>query len=230
MAFTGAGVSAESGVPTFRGAGGLWEGHPIEDVATPQGFAADPHKVWRFYEERRCNLARCRPNPAHEVLARWQERFPTYTLVTQNVDALHEDAGARCVLHLHGSIWTVRCTGCGCERLERTVPLPEVPPRCPACGGLERPGVVWFGEVLPEDVLRAATRAAAKADALVVVGTAAVVYPAAGLVQTASAAGAVVIEVNPEASALAHLADVELRGPAGRLLPQLDALLAGVPA
>jgi NAD-dependent deacetylase len=230
VAFTGAGVSAESGVPTFRGAGGLWEGHPIEEVATPQGFAADPHKVWRFYEERRCNLARCRPNPAHEVLARWQGRFPAFTLVTQNVDGLHEDAGAGGVLHLHGSIWTVRCTSCGRERVERTVPLAAVPPRCPACGAMERPGVVWFGECLPEDVMRAASRAAAAADVLLVVGTAAVVYPAAGLVQTAAAAGATVIEVNPEASALAHLADVELRGPAGVLLPQLDALLAEVPA
>ncbi len=230
VAFTGAGVSAESGVPTFRGAGGLWEGRPIEEVATPQGFAADPRKVWQFYEERRCNLARCRPNPAHDVLARWQEQFPVYTLVTQNVDSLHEDAGAREVLHLHGSIWTVRCTVCGRERPERATPLPELPPRCPACGAMERPGVVWFGEYLPEEALRAALRAAAAADVLVVVGTSAVVYPAAGLVQRAAAAGAAVIEVNPEASALAHLADVELRGPAGELLPRLDALLVGAPA
>lgn len=230
VAFTGAGVSAESGVPTFRGAGGLWEGRPIEEVATPQGFAADPVKVWRFYEERRCNLARCRPNGAHEVLARWQDRFAAYTLVTQNVDALHEDAGARSVLHLHGSIWTVRCTGCRRERVERTVPLPELPPRCPACRAMERPGVVWFGEFLPEDVMRSASRAAAAAEVLVVVGTAAVVYPAAGLVQTAASAGATVIEVNPEASALAHLAGVELRGPAGAMLPRLDALLDRVTA
>jgi NAD-dependent deacetylase len=230
VAFTGAGVSAESGVPTFRGAGGLWEGRPIEEVATPQGFEREPLKVWRFYEERRCNLSRCRPNPAHEVLARWQERFPAYTLVTQNVDSLHEDAGARGVLHLHGSIWTVRCTSCGAERVERSTPLPELPPRCPRCGAMERPGVVWFGEHLPEDVMRAASRAAGAAEVLVVVGTTAVVYPAAGLVQTAAASGATVIEVNPEASALAHLAEVELRGPAGLLLPQLDALLAGKPA
>ena len=230
VAFTGAGVSAESGVPTFRGAGGLWEGRPIEEVATPQGFAADPVRVWRFYDERRRNLARCRPNPAHQVLARWQRRFAAYALVTQNVDGLHEAAGAEDVLHLHGSIWTLRCTRCGNERREAAAPLPELPPRCPACGAMERPGVVWFGEFLPEPVLQAATRAAARAEVLVVVGTSAVVYPAAGLVQTAAAGGAAVIEVNPEASALAHLADVELRGPAGELLPRLDALLAEVPA
>ena len=230
VAFTGAGVSAESGVPTFRGAGGLWEGRPVEELATPQGFAADPVRVWRFYEQRRCNLARCRPNAAHDVLARWQDRYAAYTLVTQNVDGLHEEAGARHVLHVHGSIWTVRCTRCGRERHEPAAPLPEVPPHCPACGAMERPGVVWFGEMLPEAVLDAASQAAARADAMVVVGTSAVVYPAAGLVQIAASAGAAVIEVNPEASALAHLADVELRGPAGELLPRLDALLAGAPA
>jgi NAD-dependent deacetylase len=230
VAFTGAGVSAESGVPTFRGAGGLWEGRPIEQVATPQGFAADPVLVWQFYEQRRCNLARCRPNPAHHVLAAWQRRFSSYALVTQNVDGLHEEAGSRDVLHVHGSIWTVRCTGCERERLEPAAPLPEVPPRCPACGAMERPGVVWFGEMLPEGVLRAASSAASRADVMVVVGTSAVVYPAAGLVQIAASAGAAVVEVNPEASALAHLADIELRGPAGELLPRLEASLAGVPA
>ena len=230
VVFTGAGVSAESGVPTFRGAGGLWEGRPVEEVATPRGFAADPVRVWRFYEQRRCNLARCRPNPAHAVLAAWQRRFPSYTLITQNVDGLHEESGARAVLHVHGSIWTVRCTGCGRERHEPAAPLPRVPPRCPACGAMERPGVVWFGETLPEDGLHAASHAAARADVMVVVGTSAVVYPAAGLVQVAASAGAAVIEVNPEASALAHLADVELRGPAGELLPRLDALLDRVPA
>src|SRR5512136_2869927 len=116
VAFTGAGVSAESGVPTFRGAGGLWEGHPVEELASPQGFNADPVKVWRFYEERRHNLARVRPNPAHRVLARWHDRFPRYAIITQNVDGLHQDAGAPAVLELHGSIWHVRCLGCGRER------------------------------------------------------------------------------------------------------------------
>ncbi len=225
VAFTGAGVSAESGVPTFRGAGGLWEGQRIEAVASPEGFAADPAHVWGFYDQRRTNLTRVRPNPAHRVLASWQERFPRYTLITQNVDGLHQGAGSRSVVELHGSIWRVRCLGCGREREDRTAPLPALPPRCAACGALERPGVVWFGETLPVEAFLAAEVAAKGCDVLVVVGTSAVVYPAAGLVGIASAVGARVIEVNPEASALAHLADVTLRGPAGEMLPLVDALL-----
>jgi NAD-dependent deacetylase len=228
VAFTGAGVSAESGVPTFRGAGGLWEGHPVEELASPHGFYADPVKVWRFYEERRRNLAHVRPNPAHHVLARWQDRFSRYTIVTQNVDGLHQDAGARGVLELHGSIWHVRCLGCEREREERTVPLPQVPPLCSECGAMERPAVVWFGEFLPEMVMAASFAAIERCEVLVVVGTSAVVYPAAGFVEVAATAGAKVIEVNPEASRMAHLADVALRGPAGELLPLVDARLAEV--
>jgi len=227
VAFTGAGVSAESGVATFRGAGGLWEGHRIEEVASPHAFAADPVHVWRFYDQRRTNVAKVRPNPAHEVLAAWQERFPNYTLVTQNVDGLHQGAGSRRVVELHGSLWRVRCTGCGREREDRTASLPELPPRCPECGGMERPDVVWFGEALPAEAFLVAEAAAKVCEVLVVVGTSAVVYPAAGLVAVAAAVGAKVIEVNPEASALAHLADVTLRGPAGAMLPQVDAMLAG---
>ena len=227
VALTGAGVSAESGVPTFRGAGGLWEGHPVQEVATPQAFAADPVRVWRFYEERRGNLTRVAPNPAHHVLARWQDRFPSFTLVTQNVDGLHRAAGSRALLELHGSIWEIRCTVCGRSRDDRTVPLAALPPVCASCGGMERPGVVWFGEYLPPDVMDAAADATRRCEALVVIGTSAVVYPAAGLVEVAASSGAKVIEVNPDASAKAHLADVNLRGPAGELLPRLDALLEG---
>jgi len=222
---TGAGVSAESGVPTFRGAGGLWEGRRVEELASPGAFAADPATVWRFYEGRRRALAGVGPNPAHVVLARWQDRFPTYTLVTQNVDGLHQAAGSRGVLELHGSIWRVRCTSCGREREERTVPLPELPPRCPACGSPERPGVVWFGEELPRDVVDAAVGSVEGCEVLVVVGTSAVVFPAAGLVDVAVTAGARVVEVNPEESAQAHLADVAVRGRAGEVLPLVDARL-----
>jgi NAD-dependent deacetylase len=224
-ALTGAGVSAESGVPTFRGAGGLWEGRRIEQVATPEAFDGDPMTVWRFYEERRRGLTAAKPNAAHEVLAGWQGRFPVYTLVTQNVDGLHQAAGSGGVLELHGSIWRVRCTGCGREREERTVPLPQLPPRCPDCHAMERPGVVWFGELLPREVVDAAVAAIESCDVLVVVGTSAVVYPAAGLVEVAATAGARVVEVNPEASAQAHLASVKLRGPAGQILPLLEARL-----
>lgn len=226
---TGAGVSAESGVPTFRGSGGLWEGRRAEDLATPGAFRADPLRVWRFYEERRRNLTTVRPNPAHRVLASWQDRFPVYTLITQNVDGLHRAAGSPEVLELHGSIWRVRCWSCGKEREDRTVPFPELPPRCPSCGGVERPAVVWFGEDLPHAVFTAAAEAAAAADVMVVVGTSALVYPAAGLVSVTAGRGGAVIEVNPEPSALADHAAVALRGPAGVLLPRLDAcLVAGV--
>jgi NAD-dependent deacetylase len=227
VAFTGAGVSAESGVPTFRGTGGLWEGHPVEHVATPQAFAADPARVWRFYQQRRQGLAAVRPNPAHEVLARWQERFPDFTLVTQNVDGLHAAAGSRGSLCLHGSLWTVRCAACGAERDDRTLTFRELPPRCARCGGPERPGVVWFGELLPAQVFAAAQSAAARAEVMVVVGTSAVVYPAASLVQVAAMGGAAIIEINPEASALASLSTIALRGPAGELLPRVDAVLEG---
>ena len=226
-AFTGAGVSAESGLATFRGAGGLWEGHRVEEVATPEAFAADALLVWRFYDQRRVHALAVRPNPAHEVLAAWQERFPDYALVTQNVDGLHQAAGSRGVIELHGSLWRLRCTGCGRERDDRTAPLPALPPRCAACGAAERPGVVWFGEALSAEAIMAAKAAVERCDVLLVVGTSAVVYPAAALVEVAAAAGATVIEVNPEASALAHLAGVTLRGPAGRLLPQVAAGLAG---
>ncbi len=227
VVMTGAGVSAESGVPTFRGAGGLWEGHPVEEVASPRGFFADPGTVWRFYDQRRQNLAAVTPNPAHRVVAAWQDRFPHFTLVTQNVDGLHQAAGSRRVLEIHGNIWRIRCVSCGAEREDRRGSLPELPPRCAVCGALERPGVVWFGEYLPADTVGEAIEAAESCEALVVVGTSAVVYPAAGLVEVAARHGAAVIEVNPEASALAHLADVALRGPAGVVLPEVDALLGG---
>ena len=223
--FSGAGISAESGVATFRGAGGLWEGYRAEDVATPEAFAADPEMVWRFYEARRRTAGSVRPNPAHDVIARWQDRFAALAVVTQNVDGLHRAAGSRDVLELHGSLWKIRCSECGREEETRIVPLPEVPPRCPECRGIGRPGVVWFGEVLPQGTFNAAVEAASAAEVMLVVGTSAAVYPAAGLVEIAARGGAALIEVNPEPSALAYLATVALRGPAGEVLPTVDALL-----
>ncbi|MEW6335856.1 MAG: NAD-dependent deacylase [Acidobacteriota bacterium] len=221
VALTGAGVSAESGVPTFRGTGGLWEGHRVEEIASPEAWRADPLVVWRFYETRRRKLATVSPNPGHLVLARWQERFEEFALVTQNVDGLHQAAGSRDVIELHGNIWRVRCTGCGAERMERRQ-LDEMPPRCPRCGAAERPAVVWFGECLPEEPFERATRAALDAELLLVVGTSAQVYPAAGLVEMTAVNGGTVIEVNPEPSALAHVASISLRGPSGEILPRLD--------
>src|SRR5262245_539237 len=223
---TGAGVSAESGVPTFRDADGLWEGHPIEDVATPAAFRRDPRLVWQFYNARRANLARVEPNPGHTALARLEERFGPghFTLVTQNVDGLHRRSGSRNVVELHGNLTRTRCTGC--ERVEDRglAPLDDLP-HCPHCEALLRPDVVWFTEALPDGAWEAATRAAEQCDCLLVVGTSAVVYPAAGLITTARLGGGAVIECNLQRTAASHLADVRLFGPSGVLLPRLLELL-----
>jgi NAD-dependent deacetylase len=218
---TGAGVSAESGIATFRGAGGLWEGHAVEDVASPEGFRRDPTLVWRFYNARRANLRTVKPNPGHHALAaleaRWGERF---TLATQNVDGLHRAAGSRRVLELHGNIARVRCTGCRVVEDRGTDALPELP-HCAECGALLRPDIVWFHEMLPEDVWLQAAEAAAACACFLVVGTSAVVYPAAGLIDVARGAGADVIEVNLEATGASRGATLSLFGPSGVILPRL---------
>lgn len=229
---TGAGVSAASGVPTFRGDGGLWRAHRAEDLATPAAFARDPALVWEWYDWRRQRIAACAPNAAHHVLAAWSRRWPQFTLTTQNVDGLHERAGTRHVLRLHGSIWQVHCARpCAAGRVPRAfdrVPL-GTPPRCASCGALERPSVVWFGEPLDAHVFAAAAAAVAAADICLVVGTSAVVFPAAGLIAEASRHGAAVIEINPDASALAHHAALTIRGGAEIVLPRLAAALGEAP-
>lgn len=217
---TGAGVSAESGVPTFRGAGGLWKQRRAETLATPEAFLQDPKMVWEWYDFRRGALAKVQPNPGHYALVELEKRAPAFTLITQNVDGLHELAGTQNVLRVHGSIWMVRCLDCGRERDDRRVPLPEIPPRC-ECGGILRPGVVWFGESLPADVWRKAEAAARAADLFLVIGTSAIVYPAAGLAQIAKASGARVVEINVAPTALSNEIDESLRGPSGELLPLL---------
>ena len=217
---TGAGVSSASGVPTFRGAGGLWREFRAEDLATPDAFARDPALVWEWYDWRRGLIAACRPNRAHEVLAAWSRERAGFSVVTQNVDGLHERAGTAHLTRLHGSIWTLQCwVACGARPWEdlRT-PLEPRPPRCPECGGLARPGVVWFGEMLdPADL--AAADAACHCDVLLVVGTSSVVYPAAGLTAVARSRGAFIVEINPEATPAA--ADVHLRQPAEIALDEI---------
>ena len=195
---TGAGVSAASGVPTFRGAGGLWRNYQAQQLATPDAFARDPVLVWEWYAWRREVIAGCEPNAAHHVIARWSGR-PGFTLVTQNVDGLHECAGTRNVVRYHGSIWALKCAaGCGQPDWDdRRVPLDPLPPACPRCGGLARPGVVWFGESIPSAALRAADAATA-CDVFMSIGTSSAVYPAAGLFAQARAAGAFTVEINPE--------------------------------
>jgi NAD-dependent deacetylase len=219
---TGAGVSAESGVATFRGASGLWEGHRIADVATPEGFQRDPTLVWRFYNQRRVNLASVQPNAGHYALASLEQRLAegNFALVTQNVDGLHRAAGSCRVLELHGNLRRVRCTGCGTLEDRNLEPLGELP-HCPACSGLLRPDVVWFGEILPQDIWIAAEEAAKRCDCFLVVGTSAVVYPAAGLIMLAKDHGARVIEVNLQQTDASAIVDAGLYGPSGQILPKL---------
>jgi NAD-dependent deacetylase len=221
VALTGAGVSAESGVPTFRSETGLWRRYRPEELATPRAFARDPKLVWEWYDWRRGLIAECRPNPAHNALAGIESRLPNFTLVTQNVDGLHRLAGSRRVLELHGDIWRMRCTRQGTTLVDRTTPLPEIPPRCAECGALLRPDVVWFGESLPGDVLEAAFAVSAACDVMLVVGTSAVVQPAASLPLIAKQNGAALVEINPQPTPLSDYADLVLRQPAAHALPQL---------
>jgi NAD-dependent deacetylase len=222
---TGAGVSAASGVPTFRGQHGLWRQYRPEDLATPEAFARDPRLVWEWYDWRRGLIARCRPNAAHDVIAAWSTRSGT-TVITQNVDDLHLAAGTRGLIRIHGSIWELSCVS-RCPRAETPwrddrVPLDQ--PRCPHCGGLARPAVVWFGESLLREDVEAATSATA-CDVFLTVGTSAIVYPAAGLIHEARRHGAFTAEINLEATPASSSADMAIQGAAERILPDIAARL-----
>jgi NAD-dependent deacetylase len=217
---TGAGISAESGVPTFRGEGGLWKQYRAEELATPGAFARDPKLVWEWYTWRRDLIAKTEPNQGHLALVDLENRAPGFTLVTQNVDGLHDRAGSRHILKVHGDIWDLRCVSCGREERDERLEFPELPPRCP-CGGMLRPGVVWFGESLPPGVWQESEQAVSTCDVLLVVGTSAVVYPAAGLAPLAKHAGARVIEVNLEETQFSAMVDKSFRGKSGEILPQL---------
>ena len=217
---TGAGVSAASGVPTFRGPQGLWRNYRPEDLATPQAFARDPHLVWEWYDWRRTLIASCRPNAAHEAIAEMSGR-PGFTVITQNVDGLHELAGTRHVVRFHGSIWELRCTGCGEGREDRRAPLPALPPTCVRCGAIERPGVVWFGEAIDPAVLERCVAALA-CDVFISAGTSSVVYPAAALIHEARGRGAFTVEINPVATEAAEHLDLVITAPAETVLPALS--------
>jgi len=229
VVFTGAGVSAESGIPTFRDAlTGLWERFDAEMLATPAAFLRDPPLVWGWYEWRRKLVMRARPNPAHLAIARLAALVPRLTVITQNVDDLHERASSAGVIHLHGSFFSPRCFACasphafaagepdepdGGRRLE--------PPRCGRCGGLIRPGVVWFGEPLPDDAYQRAAQAVDDCDVMFSIGTSSVVYPAAALPFAAAEHGAKVVQVNPAATDLDDVASFNLRGAAATVMDRL---------
>jgi NAD-dependent deacetylase len=219
-ALTGAGISAESGVPTFRGSDGLWKNFKAEDLATPEAFARDARLVWEWYDWRRGLIAQAKPNAAHHALVELEKRTPGFTLITQNVDGLHDLAGSGKILKLHGDIWRLRCLECGANFPNRRVPLPKLPPHC-ACGGMARPGVVWFGEPLAEGMMQEAEHAAAAAEVFLVIGTSAIVYPAAGLIPFAKQNGARVVEINLDETPFSSTVDCTLRGKAAELLPQL---------
>jgi NAD-dependent deacetylase len=224
---TGAGVSAESGVPTFRGPDGLWRNFRAEDLATPEAFARDAALVWEWYRWRRRLMTAVAPNPGHLALALMEPRFQRFTLITQNVDGLHARAGSRRLVELHGNIWRDRCSRDPAHRFLRSpsetagstdaIPLP----RC-HCGALLRPDVVWFGEGLNPSHLDAAIDAVSRADVFLVVGTSSVVYPAAALPGLARRTGACVVEINPEDTPLSPEMTLVLRGRAGVLLPELE--------
>ncbi|MEP6935025.1 MAG: NAD-dependent deacylase [Nitrospirota bacterium] len=217
---TGAGISADSGVPTFRGIDGLWRNFRAEDLATPEAFVRDPRLVWEWYNWRREILATKQPNEAHYALVRLEERMKHFHLITQNVDGLHRLAGSRRISELHGDIWKVRCTSCRLVIDNRDVPL-SLLPHCRTCGGLLRPHIVWFGEALDEQVLATSFRAAESCNVMVIVGTSGLVYPAAMLMPAAKANGAVVIEINLDSTPNSPDTTLSLQGRAKDIVPLL---------
>ena len=220
VALTGAGVSAESGIPTFRGEGGLWRNHRPEQLATPEAFAANPALVWEFYDWRRSVIHRARPNPAHSALAALEEMSEKFTLLTQNIDGFHRAAGSQRVVELHGNIWEMRDLDEGRVFEDRRVPLKPIPPRTRS-GALLRPNVVWFGEGLNPKIKEAAFEAASGCDFMIVAGTSAVVQPAAYMPLLAKQNGAYVLEVNPERTPISDVVDETLFGKAGEVLPAI---------
>jgi NAD-dependent deacetylase len=218
---TGAGISADSGVPTFRGTDGLWRNYRAEDLATPEAFERNPRLVWEWYNWRREILATKKPNEAHLALAELEQRFTDKMwLITQNVDGLHRQAGSHRLSEIHGNIWLVRCTGCGTVTENRQVPIP-IPPACLDCKALLRPHIVWFGESLDPTDLRQCNDALGSCDLFLVIGTSGVVYPAAGFATMAKEVGATVVEINLVETPQSSLVDLSLRGRARDLVPLL---------
>ena len=234
VALTGAGVSAESGIPTFRGKGGLWRQYSAIELASVEAWEKDPVLVWQFYNWRREIVAKAKPNPAHLALAQWEKKLceqgKHFTLITQNVDELHFEAGSQQVIPLHGSLWKVRCTQCNTVEENRDVPItpgfahqPTFSdlPRCSHCEGILRPHVVWFGESLSREIVKQASEAVSQAELFLLIGTSAVVFPAAGFVYQAKQQGIPLWEINLEPSGVSSVCDHKIYGKAGEILPGL---------
>ncbi|HEU4509921.1 MAG TPA: NAD-dependent deacylase, partial [Pyrinomonadaceae bacterium] len=221
LVLTGAGVSAESGVPTFRGGGNttVWKGMPFDVISSAEMVERDLPAVWEWFDYRRGFMKEIEPNAAHREIARWQDRFAEFTLVTQNIDGLHQKAGSRKVIELHGNIWRARCTTCGSVF---DSPPNERPDACWECGSALRPDVVLFGEMLPRGAFEFAADRALHCELCFVIGTSGLVYPAAGIPELAKSAGAYVCEVNPERTPLSDLCDEVITGKAGEVLPLLS--------
>lgn len=221
VALTGAGISAESGVPTFRGAEGLWKKFKPEELASFDAFMRNPDLVWEWYRYRRKLVSKTQPNPGHYALAEMEKLFPRFAIVTQNVDNLHRRAGSRNIFELHGNIERNYCVSCGKYATDDAVLAGDHIPRCVSCGGIIRPDVVWFGEALPVDAWNDSVDAAGRADIFFSVGTSAIVYPAASLPSAAKKAGAYVVEINIEPTDLSHKADEVILAPSSRALPKI---------
>jgi len=228
IAFTGSGISSESGIPTFRGKDGLWKQFKAQDLATPGAFSSNPKLVWEWYDWRRNIIADKKPNPGHKILAEWNDLFSSLYVITQNIDGLHQKAGSENIIELHGNIWKLRCTKEGTVTEDHSCPLKEIPPICKKCGALMRPHVVWFGESLDTELLSEAVKMCSKADLMLAIGTSSLVYPAASIPMTAAESGVKVIEINPESTPLTPRADTSIRGKAGDVLPGISDILNNI--
>jgi len=223
---TGAGISAESGIPTFRGADGLWKNYSATDLATPEAFRKDPALVWEWYHWRQNIISKAEPNPAHYAVVDLEKKLERFLLLTQNVDNLHRHAGSKNVLEIHGNIFRTRCLICGeiANYQEPSEPANSTLPKC-ACGGSLRPDVVWFGEAIPQDIWQNSLDFLSRADAALICGTSGIVWPAAAIPEIAQRGNIKTIEINLEPTAVSSIVDVSIHGKAGEILPKIVAAL-----
>jgi NAD-dependent deacetylase len=220
LVITGAGISNESGIPTFRGNDGLWNNYRAEELATPWAFERDPETVWKWYDWRRGIIGNAQPNPGHLAIKELEDRFDNFLLITQNVDGLHGRTGVKKMVEIHGNLWRARCMREHTTSMLMDVPLASIPPKC-QCGALLRPDVVWFGESIPTQALEESFRVLEMCDTLIVVGTSGAVYPVASFPETVKSNGGFVIEVNMEETPISRIADIALYGKSGEILPGL---------